>query len=80
MATTFAGTNAVTTTSAANFIPEIWSDEIVAAYKKNLVMANMVKKMNCKGKKGDTVHIPSSHPWFRFCQNRRKRSDVDRRY
>lgn len=59
MATTFAGTNAVTTTSAANFIPEVWSDEIVAAYKKNLVMANLVKKMNFKGKKGDTVHIPS---------------------
>lgn len=59
MATTFAGTNAVTTTSAANFIPEIWSDEIVAAYKKNLVMANLIKKMNFRGKKGDTVHIPA---------------------
>jgi N4-gp56 family major capsid protein len=59
MANTFSGANAVTTTSAANFIPEVWSDEIVAAYKKNLVMANLVKKMNFKGKKGDTVHIPS---------------------
>ena len=53
------GTNHVTTTTAATFIPEIWSDEIVAAYKKNLVAANLVKKMNFKGKKGDTVHIPS---------------------
>ena len=53
------GTNHVTTTTAANFIPEIWSDEIVAAYKKNLVAANLIKKMNFKGKKGDTVHIPS---------------------
>jgi N4-gp56 family major capsid protein len=53
------GTNHVTTTTAANFIPEIWSDEIVAAYKKNLVCANLVKKMSFKGKKGDTVHIPS---------------------
>jgi N4-gp56 family major capsid protein len=59
MANTFSGANAVTTTSAANFIPEVWSDEIVASYKKNLVMANLVKKMNFKGKKGDTVHIPS---------------------
>ena len=59
MASTFSGSNAVTTSSAANFIPEIWSDEIVAAYKKNLVMANLVKKMNFRGKKGDTVHIPS---------------------
>ena len=59
MANTFSGANAVTTTSAANFIPEVWSDEIVAAYKRNLVMANLVKKMNFKGKKGDTVHIPA---------------------
>jgi N4-gp56 family major capsid protein len=53
------GTNHVTVTTAATFIPEIWSDEIVAAYKKNLVAANLVKKMSFKGKKGDTVHIPS---------------------
>ena len=57
--TAFSPTNAVTTTSAANFIPEIWSDEIVAAFKKNLVLANLVKRMNFKGKKGDTVNIPS---------------------
>jgi len=59
MATSFSPTNSVTTTTAANFIPEIWSDEIVAAYKKNLVLANLVMKMNFKGKKGDTVHIPA---------------------
>jgi N4-gp56 family major capsid protein len=53
------GTDHVTNSTAATFIPEIWSDEIVAAYKKSLVMANLVKKMNFKGKKGDTVHIPS---------------------
>lgn len=53
------GTNQVTVTTAATFIPEIWSDEIVASYKKNLVAANLIKKMNFKGKKGDTVHIPS---------------------
>jgi N4-gp56 family major capsid protein len=52
------GTNNVTVTTAATFIPEVWSDEIVAAYKKSLVMANLVKKMSFKGKKGDTVHIP----------------------
>lgn len=52
------GTNHVTATTAANFIPEIWSDEIAAAYKKNLVAANLIKKMSFKGKKGDTVHIP----------------------
>jgi len=53
------GSNQVTTTTAATFIPEIWSDEIVAAYKKNLVLANLFKKMSFVGKKGDTVRIPS---------------------
>jgi len=52
-------TPAVTVTTADKFIPDIWSDEIVAAYKKNLVMANLVMKMSFKGKKGDTVHIPA---------------------
>jgi len=59
MATAFSPSNSVTTTTGATFIPEIWSDEIVAAYKKNLVLANLVMKMNFKGKKGDTVHIPA---------------------
>lgn len=53
------GTDNVTVTTAATFIPEIWSDEIVAAYKKSLVAANLIKKMSFKGKKGDTVHIPA---------------------
>ena len=53
------GTAHVTVTTAATFIPEIWSDEIVAAYKKNLVAANLFKKMSFRGKKGDTVHIPA---------------------
>jgi N4-gp56 family major capsid protein len=53
------GTSHVTTTTGATFIPEIWSDEIIASYKKNLVAANLVKKMAFKGKKGDAVHIPS---------------------
>ena len=49
----YASSNNVTTTTAASFIPEVWSDEIVAAYKKNLVMANLVRKLSHKGKKGD---------------------------
>ena len=52
------GTDHVTVTTAATFIPEIWSDEIAAAYKKSLVAANLIKKMSFKGKKGDVVHIP----------------------
>ena len=52
------GTNHVTNTTGATFIPELWSDEIVAAYKSNLVLANLVNKMPMSGKKGDTLHIP----------------------
>ena len=48
----------VDNTSAATFIPEIWSDEVIAAYKSNLVLANLVKKMSMTGKKGDTIHVP----------------------
>ena len=60
MATSYLNSaNNTTVTTAATFIPEIWSDEIVAAYKKNLVAANLVKRMSFKGKRGDTVHIPS---------------------
>ena len=52
------GSNQVTTTIAGNFIPELWSDEVIGAYKANLVVANLVTKLNHKGKKGDTIHIP----------------------
>jgi N4-gp56 family major capsid protein len=52
------GTNQVTTTIANNFIPELWSDEVIGAYKSNLVIANLVTKLNHRGKKGDTIHIP----------------------
>lgn len=53
------GSNNIGVTIAGGFVPEIWSDEIVATYKKSLVAANLIKKMNFKGKKGDTVHIPT---------------------
>jgi N4-gp56 family major capsid protein len=52
------GTDHQTKTTADKFIPEIWSDEVVATYKKNLVLANLIKKIAFKGKKGDTLHIP----------------------
>lgn len=57
--TAFSPSNSVTVSSAGTFVPEIWSDEIVASYKKNLVLANLVMKMNFRGKKGDTIHIPA---------------------
>ncbi len=45
--------------SNANFIPELWSDDVIAGYKKNLIIANLVTKINHVGKKGDTLHIPA---------------------
>ena len=51
-------TSIVNKTAADKFIPEIWSDEVIAAYQKNLVLANLVNKMTMRGKKGDTLHIP----------------------
>ena len=45
-------------TEAATFVPEIWSDEIIAAYQKNLKMAPLVKRLAMSGKKGDVIHIP----------------------
>lgn len=57
--TAFSPANSVTVSSAGTFVPEIWSDEIVASYKKNLVLANLVMKMNFRGKKGDVIHIPA---------------------
>jgi len=52
------GSNQVTRAVANNFIPELWSDEVIGAYKSNLVVANLVTKLSHKGKKGDTIHIP----------------------
>jgi len=53
-----ASDNTVTLANAATFIPEIWSDEIIAAYQKNLKMAPLVKKISMTGKKGDRIHVP----------------------
>lgn len=52
------GTAHTTLTTSDKFIPEQWSDEVIAAYKQKLVLGNLVSKMSFKGKKGDTLHIP----------------------
>lgn len=64
---TFAATDAISETtvnSGANseagpFVPELWSDETLATYKSNLVVAQLVTLMNHVGKKGDTVNVPT---------------------
>lgn len=52
------GTNHIITGDYGDFIPELWSDDVIAAYKQNLVMVPLVTKINHQGKKGDTIHIP----------------------
>ena len=56
--TYFTANAVVDKTAAGTFIPEIWSDEIIAAYQKNLKMAPLVKRIQMSGKKGDVIHIP----------------------
>lgn len=51
-------TSIVNKSNADKFIPEIWSDEIIAAFQKNLKMAPLVKRLAMTGKKGDLIHVP----------------------
>ena len=46
------GTNHVTLTTADVFIPELWSDEVIASFKANLVASDLVTNMDHVGKKG----------------------------
>jgi len=54
----FTANATVDKTAAATFVPEIWSDEVIAAYQKSLKMAPLVKTMTMSGNKGDVIHIP----------------------
>ena len=54
----FTANAVVDKTAAGTFIPEIWSDEVIAAYQKNLKMAPLVKRLAMTGKKGDVIHVP----------------------
>lgn len=53
------GTAHVRLDEVPNFVPELWSDEVIASYKKNIVAAQLVRKLNHRGKKGDTIKIPT---------------------
>jgi len=52
-------TAASRTRSNSAFVRELWTDEIIAAYKSNLVMPNLVVNMPFTGRKGDTFHVPA---------------------
>ena len=54
----FTANATVDKTAAGTFVPEIWSDEVIAAYQKTLKMAPLVKTMTMSGNKGDVIHIP----------------------
>lgn len=59
MASNFDISSSIDVADVADFVPEIWALETVAAYKKNLVMAQLVSLIPHVGKKGDTIHIPA---------------------
>lgn len=53
------GTNNTTITTAANYIPELWSMEVIASYKAHNAMRSRVTLFNHNKKKGDTLHVPN---------------------
>lgn len=55
----FIADTSTTNTEAYAYVPELWSNEIIAPYKVNRVLADWVTKWNFKGQKGDTLHIPT---------------------
>lgn len=58
MAATFKLTNAIGVADANEFVPTVWSMEVTAAYKRNLVLANLCSKLNHIGKVGSSIKIP----------------------
>lgn len=53
------GTNNIVVSAVPNFVPELWSDEVIAAYKANIVVAQLCRKLNFRGKKGGSILIPT---------------------
>jgi hypothetical protein len=55
------GTGAVASAAlaTAGFVPDLWIDEIIAAQKANIVLASLVRKVNVKGKRGDSITLPA---------------------
>ena len=54
------GTNQITVTTSAVFIPEVWSKEILRATEDALVMSPLVKRYDADvSQKGDIIHIPN---------------------
>jgi len=74
----FTAAEAYTNTTVAGveaeaFVPELWSMEIIAAYKSNLVLEQLVTTMTHPKQKGDTIRIPRP---VRSNANRRRTGGV----
>jgi len=49
----------LSTTTSANFIPEVWSRDLIRAVRSSLVLANLVRRYDRDvAKKGDIIHVP----------------------
>lgn len=53
------GTNNTTTTTAAVYIPQLWSDEVIATFKANIILRPLITNFNMVGKKGSVINVPN---------------------
>lgn len=53
------GVNNIVLSAVPNFVPELWSDEVIVGYKSNIVTAQLVRRLNFRGKKGGSILIPT---------------------
>ena len=44
---------------AGAFVPEMWSNEVIAPYKASRILAGLVTRWNFVGQYGDTIHVPT---------------------
>lgn len=44
--------------STSGFVPDLWVDEIMAAHKRSIVLATLIRRLNVKGKRGDSIKLP----------------------
>jgi hypothetical protein len=64
MATNFGAGNFIAGTTnpaveAGAFVPEQWSNEVIAPYKQSRILAGLVTRWNFVGQFGDTIHVPT---------------------
>lgn len=64
MATAFTTGDFIASTTNASqeagaFVPEQWSNEVIAPYKQSRILAGLVTRWNFVGQYGDTIHVPT---------------------